>query len=695
MNNLDTWSIRQIKIETNNDRYTHTNSCISTQDNLESKISSTIQIEERIEPVHERKNNNEKLEIEPVHKKENSNEKIADLDDIPIPWKLNTIQNNKDMTLNEIILLKSHQLALIKVKKDLPKNFGIKIIDLMKAMYQKRNLNESIIEISNTFLYSNHWIAYKFNDLINTFNSREYLIEKWSDNNYKFIQKTQKQDYEIRDISGAARILYDILIPSSISVSIEYLCMLAVLMTQDGNKKFWSAELTLENDNQIDLLMEKGVIVFKNHKISDNMTKKMSTDTSSPLRIDSPSMKAQWKQKSNKSSKKLENPEQMKSTKSSCGKASDWDQKVGSYQKPTNLKEPHEPILANLMHKTQVLPLYKFGSKEGYHLYIKGLSRNSTNKDIRKLFSKLGSIKVSKTSETTATIKFKRKIKAIQAMTALNGTTIQDHTISISMTKEEIMGSTSNDDCTYPKRISVWHNVDIIPMIWNEPEKEKIDSKPVNTNDQVEQEIVHIYKDSQPPQQSSPPRLIIDDNVQSTIKPGTSYENELSSISRMYQGTYIHTTIKEKFKSFNQNAWEIISTENVNIDPYDQLNLLVKISYWNLTQTLEYTTHQTQFFITCGLCPDPQVVEGVYETKNTLVPIMVRNSSPIKLILKMGTPIKAVSAHTQEFVTKSLKQYSEEPECLGMDYKLTRWHGEAKVFKKLNACQMHFNSSNK
>jgi hypothetical protein len=276
MNNLDTWSIRQIKIETNNDRYTHTNSCISTQDNLESQISSNIQIEERIEPVHERKNSNEKIAIEPVHERKNSNAKIAisstGLDDIPIPWKLNTIQNNKDMTFNEIILLKSHQLALIKVKKDLPKNFGTKIIDLMKAMYQKRNLNESIIEISNTFLYSNHWIAYKFNDLINTFNSREYLIEKWSDSNYQFIQKTQKQDYEIRDISGAARILYDILIPSSVSVSIEYLCMLAVLMTQDGNKKFWSAKLTLEN-NQIDLLMEKGIIVFKNHEISDHRTK--------------------------------------------------------------------------------------------------------------------------------------------------------------------------------------------------------------------------------------------------------------------------------------------------------------------------------------------------------------------------------------------------------------------------------------
>ena len=67
------------------------------------------------------------------------------------------------------------------------------------------------------------------------------------------------------------------------------------------------------------------------------------------------------------------------------------------------------------------------------------------------------------------------------------------------------------------------------------------------------------------------------------------------------------------------NAWEIISTENVNIDPYDQLNLLVKISYWNLTQTLEYTTQQTKFFITCGLCPDPQVIEGMYETKNNVL----------------------------------------------------------------------------
>jgi hypothetical protein len=74
MNNLDTWSIRQIKIETKNDRYTHTNSCISTQDNLESQISSNIQIEERIEPVHERKNSNAKIAIEPVHERKNSNE---------------------------------------------------------------------------------------------------------------------------------------------------------------------------------------------------------------------------------------------------------------------------------------------------------------------------------------------------------------------------------------------------------------------------------------------------------------------------------------------------------------------------------------------------------------------------------------------------------------------------------------------
>jgi hypothetical protein len=297
------------------------------------------------------------------------------------------------------------------------------------------------------------------------------------------------------------------------------------------------------------------------------------------------------------------------------------------------------------MQETKVLPLYKFGSKEGYHLYIEGLSKNSTNKDIRKLFSKLGSIKVSKTSETTATIKFKRKIEAIQAMIALNGTTIQNHTISISMTNEEsnkIIGSTSHDDCTYQKRSSAWHNIDIIPMIWNKPEKEKIDIKPVKIND-----------------------------------PWTSYENELSSISRLYQGTHTHTTIKEKFKGFNHNAWEIISTENVNIDPYDQLNLFVKISYWNLTRTLEYTTHQTKFFITCGPCPDPQVIEGMYETKNTLVSIMVRNSSPIKLILKMGIPIKEVSAHAKEFVTKIIKQYSEEPECLGLNYKLTRWHGEA------------------
>jgi hypothetical protein len=187
--------------------------------------------------------------------------------------------------------------------------------------------------------------------------------------------------------------------------------------------------------------------------------------------------------------------------------------------------------------------------------------------------------------------------------------------------------------------------------------------------------------------------LIIDSNVQSPINSLTSYEDELGLISRFSHGTYIHATMDERFKEFNENAWEIISTEDVTINPYNQLNLLVKISYWNLAHTIEYTTQQTKFFITCGLCPYPQVIEGMYETKNTLVTIMVRNSSPIMLTFKMGEPIKAFSAHTQEFVTKSLKQYSEQPEYLGQNYKLTQWHGEAKVFKKMNAWQMLFNLS--
>ena len=373
----------------------------------------------------------------------------------------------------------------------------------------------------------------------------------------------------------------------------------------------------------------------------------------------------------------------MKSTKSSFEKVINLDQQVGSYQKETNSKKLQEPPPEILMHETKVLSL-----EEGYSLYIKGLNKDSTTKDIRKLFSPFGSIKVSKTSGTTATIEFKRKFKAKQAMTKLNGATVKDHSIIISMTNEgstRMNNSISCNDCKYPNRNSVWDDIDIIPIVWNEndikPEWEKIDIKPFNINNhinnhnneiQVEQEIVHTYEDSPPSQHSSSPRLVIDSNVQSPINSLTSYEDELGLISRFSHGTYIHATMDERFKEFNENAWEIISTEDVTINPYNQLNLLVKISYWNLAHTIEYTTHQTKFFITCGLCPYPQVIEGMYETKNTLVTIMVRNSSKIMLTFKMGEPIKAFSAHTHEFVTQSLKQYSEQPEYLGQNYKLTQ-----------------------
>jgi hypothetical protein len=95
-------------------------------------------------------------------------------------------------------------------------------------------------------------------------NLRAYLLNKWYQNNYSFMQKTKEQENEINNISWAARILYDILAPPS--VSIEDLSILAVLMSKRNDKKFLSSQITLQNGHQIDLLM-KEMTIHNGHQI--------------------------------------------------------------------------------------------------------------------------------------------------------------------------------------------------------------------------------------------------------------------------------------------------------------------------------------------------------------------------------------------------------------------------------------------
>ena len=78
------------------------------------------------------------------------------------------------------------------------------------------------------------------------------------------MQKTKEQENEINNISWAARILYDILAPSS--VSIEYLYILAVLRSQRNDIKFLSSKITLQNGHQNDLSM-KETTIHNGHQI--------------------------------------------------------------------------------------------------------------------------------------------------------------------------------------------------------------------------------------------------------------------------------------------------------------------------------------------------------------------------------------------------------------------------------------------
>ena len=154
-----------------------------------------------------------------------------DLDTLPIQW--NPKQPIPGTTIEELNHRYSCNAALAGIKKLIPAQYRQKSTELISTMFHAGKTYEITINISESFLDSDHWAMFKYEKLMKRTELRQYLIQKASDKDYNIVKKNESQDQEMEKISGAARIIYDIILHCKF-IPIQYVCILAVLMDR-GN----------------------------------------------------------------------------------------------------------------------------------------------------------------------------------------------------------------------------------------------------------------------------------------------------------------------------------------------------------------------------------------------------------------------------------------------------------------------------
>ena len=791
---LDAWSLKQVEIQfnENSDQPITVHEKVKDKDTVHEKEkdketelqgeTSTRYPQPQIK-VHERTERTSTLapDVDPI---------LNNLENIPIALK--EMINLNSPTIKEIHILRSYEDTIKKITKRIPAKYRNTAIDLVATMHTAcTNSYQININIYEDFLDSAHWIITKYHNLMKRPETRKHLFNKFLISDYKIIHRSVDQDEEIKNISGAARIMYDILITCPFA-SIEYLCMLAVLMDKYNDPKFVCSAMKIKGDYYLDTLLNTGVLgysanvgeaTYDSSCSIENNSSQIRNDTSSAPIVETfpntiwskgvtvPNQKdidmqnamindfsglisgehsieseelSETFQSAVKQDiivqKPLDNDLILDVTQPETSQSQEWDLDKVMEEANITTHSDSDCDSASKIHTRG----------DGKAIYIDGMGKNTSKSTLRNLFQPFGEIiKINMySSKRSATIVFCNKRSAKKAKSQMQRSPCKGVPMKISMAKDKvyeqepaatniketvIKQSESYISLTTISSLSAWDELETKPQLiqndqvsqsctsissiqseWDEIEiEDEIDIKPFHIDNHVDEqnhkkqkeqlkddyiiinnmepevkqeinEIQQCFNDfnktkEHPPSQPHPPSSPVSSQAS---EPFHGFEPE--PIIDHSPDMATHTISHQRLRDFQDNSWEIICMEEVAIPPRMSSTFSARITAENLSSVRNSLRNQNTFVLTCGLCPYPQTVDGVYYAQNGRVNLTIHNSSKSILLLRPEEVIKGLTAHTIKFVLQSLHQSYGNHSELRKSYNYTKWHSEAKVFKKMD-----------
>ena len=398
-----------------------------------------------------------------------------DLDALPIQW--NPKQPIPGTTIEELNHRYSCNAALAGIKKLIPAQYRQKSTELISTMFHAGKTYEITINISESFLDSDHWAMFKYEKLMKRTELRQYLIQKASDKDYNIVKKNESQDQEMEKISGAAKIIYDIILHCKF-IPMQYVCILAVLMDRGKHPTFICSSMRMPTGHYIDLFLESGIFTTtKQHIIQEVPTKSnlscsieeqfsriiMEDPTTGTTQNNIPQMSEIQEQITQPISPIINEVEGMnpiypfdqQEIQLGITLQKSYDSLQESYNSFTNQTIPQQSQLTEDEQAAQIIEDHGFTiqsdseesieppedtptttSPTGRGIFVYGLTEWKINDKLQEAFEGFGPIeKIRRVSQKTAIIRFEHPKHAQQAIAKMNGTVFMKEIISVTKAK--------------------------------------------------------------------------------------------------------------------------------------------------------------------------------------------------------------------------------------------------------------------
>ena len=131
-------------------------------------------------------------------------------------------------------------------------------------------------------------------------------------------------------------------------------------------------------------------------------------------------------------------------------------------------------------------------------------------------------------------------------------------------------------------------------------------------------------------------------------------------------------------KEFNTSGFLIRSMENVTIPTYSNKEIMVKLFDQKYPEQI---IPNTAVFISCGLAPQVQLSEGIFNVTNSTTLVSIRNNSNVPINIKIDQLINGTHCHLKEYINNH---------TVHKDVCLSAYHLKCKTYKRLN----QYNDSN-
>ena len=546
-------------------------------------------------------------------------------------------QNQKKDSYKPSLMDLEH--AMISIESIIPTKYHRETAAMVSIFFNKYLTNESEVDLIQNFKDAKepktadqdkrHWINKKFEFLKRKKDPRDYMKNKWETRTV-MIRRTTAQKREVKPIADLARILFATLIDYKF-IHINYIIFLAVIMNMKRLLNYPKSAIHLSNGFYIDLFLDHKSIItnapenlnMKRLFIKED-SEEMMLGEGDPIKEDSEEMMlVEGDPKEDEDFLNLLAQEPV---------IPDFHEHINNDRyspiSQYNFEWTLEGTLPNLISTNsssqESIPTLEINYQmqevkrnTTNTIYVSNLRQGITKLQLSDLFSRCGHIeKIIKDSvkSAEAIIIFDQYNAADKAVSTLSNTTFYGLTINVQRAHKQE---------SFENKITT--------ETWKKHTKE------------IHQE----YSSSTASSSFS--------SATTSLSSSPSHNPNKTEDSRGQVNPNKDTTMFE-MNQFNNESMQIVSTQDMVLLPYTTTSFKARIIKQD---NQNFNIQEGKVSLTCGATPFIQIIDGIYQVKESIINPTIRNNSSIITNIFKNKIIKGTTCHLEKDINEGIKSNHE------------------------------------